>query len=214
MTNDDALYNRFQDDAKAPLVLDRGLVRKYLFYHPDPPFDVLFLVSNNYQEDEDFGRYTKDPRVKFYPIKEPYPDLMVATKVLKDLMDVPEGKRIAIACTAGVNRSASFAAVYHAHKTGKTFCAALADVRRQRTQAAPFWSMASAICLAYRGLTGRDLGSVETCCGTPDDFENYTNTFGFTHEDFQPPKYDETMRKWQAMADAQAEKCKNGCGQL
>lgn len=212
-TNDEALYTRFQDDIETPLVLDRGLVRKWLFEKPDEaPFDVLFLVSSNYAEDPEYQRYVADPRVRYYKIKEPYPNVMTASRALKDMMEVPAGKRIAIACTAGVNRSATFATVIHAHNTGKTFCDALADVRRHRTQAAPFWAMASCVCLAYRGLTGRDIGPVEPCVGDPLDYENNLNTWGFTHDDFQPPNYEATMKKWQAMADAQTEKVKNGCG--
>lgn len=212
MTDDSAAYNRFQDDTPTPLVLDRGLVRKWLFEEPEnAPFDVLFLVSSNYAEDPEYERYVADKRVRYFKIKEPYPNLVLSSLALKEMMDLPEGVRIAIACTAGVNRSATFASVLHAHRTGKTFCEALADVRRHRTQAAPFWSMAAAVCLAYKGLTGRDLGPVEPCVGQPTDFENNLNTWGFTHEDFKPPRYEETMKKWQAMADKQTEKVKRAC---
>lgn len=150
-----------------------GTLKRELFYRDNPEYDVVYVVADDYHQ---YPRMVTHARVRFFPLSEPIPNKDVVRALLPEvILDVFAGKRVAIACAAGVNRSATIATVAHMAHTGKSFLMAMRDVRMQRPSACPFYWTARTVLdvAADEGYIDAEADrEIEPITGKKDAYEN------------------------------------------
>jgi len=138
-----------------------GEAKRILFYRESDPTEVLYLVADQYAE---YPHLLSHPKARFFPLEEPYPKPEVVEALLRSILaDVASGKKVAVACMAGVNRSASTACLVQMHMKryhedpacltlDDAFTRALKDVWRQRPIARPMREMADTFLTVYERI--------------------------------------------------------------